>query len=124
LGILYEGDVSGHSLESICKRRLTGEGCGTALQDFVRSLISDITERIDDIDTVIGKAAPVWPIDQVSIVDRNIIRIAVSEITCFNKTPIKVAINEAVELGKIYGSDSSSRFINGVLGSLVGNKIG
>ena len=72
MGILYEGDVAGHSLESICKRRLTGEGCGTAVQDFVRSLISDITERIDEIDTFIRKAAPVWPIEQVSIVDRNI----------------------------------------------------
>tara|TARA_B100000809_G_C14674098_1_gene364364 strand:- start:16 stop:450 length:435 start_codon:yes stop_codon:yes gene_type:complete len=124
LGILYEGDVAGHSFESTCKRRLTGERCGKALQEFVRSLISDITERIDDIDAFIGKAAPVWPIEQISIVDKNIIRIAVSEITCFNKTPIKVAINEAVELGKIYGSDSSPRFINGVLGSLVENKIG
>lgn len=123
MGILYEGDVSGHSLEIISKRRLRGEKCGKSLQKFVLSLITDIVERIDEIDGFIEKAAPVWPIEQISIVDRNIIRIAVSEITCSNKTPIKVAINEAVELGKTYGSESSPRFINGVLGSLVGNDI-
>ncbi len=124
MGILYEGDVSGHSLAIISKRRLKSERCGKSLQEFVRSLISDILERTDEIDAFIEKAAPVWPIGQISIVDRNIIRIAVSEITCSNKTPIKVAINEAVELGKTYGSESSPRFINGVLGSLVGNDIG
>lgn len=123
LGILYEGDIAGHSLESICERRLTTERCGKALENFVESLISDIKDRIDYIDAFIVKTAPVWPIEQLSVVDKNIIRIAISEITSFNKTPIKVAINEAVELGKLYGSESSSRFINGVLGSLIRNEI-
>ncbi|MDH3943913.1 MAG: transcription antitermination factor NusB, partial [Anaerolineae bacterium] len=69
-------------------------------------------------DAFIAEHAPEWPIDQVSVVDRNLLRIALWEIAVSEDTPVKVAINEAIELAKKYGSDSSSRFVNGVLGSL------
>jgi N utilization substance protein B len=72
----------------------------------------------DQLDEFIAKHAPDWPLDQVAIIDRNILRIALWEFAVSGKTPIKVAINEAVELAKMYGSDSSPRFVNGVLGSL------
>ena len=70
------------------------------------------------LDEVIAEHAPEWPLDQVAFIDRNILRLALWEIAIFKNTPIKVAINEAVELAKEYGSDSTPRFVNGVLGSL------
>ncbi|MFN2291384.1 MAG: transcription antitermination factor NusB, partial [Anaerolineae bacterium] len=73
----------------------------------------------EDLDRLIGEYAPEWPVDQIAIIDRNILRIAIYEILVGDDTPTKVAINEAVELAKEYGSDSSGRFVNGVLGSLV-----
>ncbi len=72
----------------------------------------------ETLDHFIAEHAPEWPLDQVAIVDRNILRIALWEFAVYGKTPIKVVINEAVELAKTYGSDSSPRFVNGVLGSL------
>lgn len=68
---------------------------------------------------MITEHAPEWPLDQVAVIDRNILRIALWEFAVEKRTPVKVAINEAIELAKVYGSDSSSRFVNGVLGSLV-----
>ena len=70
------------------------------------------------IDSTIKEFAPAWPIDQISIVDRNILRLAIDEILIDNKVPVKVAINEAVELAKKFGGDHSSKFVNGVLGSV------
>jgi N utilization substance protein B len=70
------------------------------------------------LDDFIAQQAPEWPLDQVAIIDRNILRIALWEFAVAGVTPIKVAINEAIEMSKIYGSDSTPRFVNGVLGSL------
>jgi N utilization substance protein B len=71
------------------------------------------------IDSVVGELAPEWPIDQIAAVDRNVLRIAIYELLFEPEIPPKVAINEAVELAKLFGSESSPRFVNGVLGSLV-----
>src|SRR5205085_10913622 len=71
-----------------------------------------------DLDSVIAQSAPNWPIEQMSKIDKNILRLAIFEILFDNRVPLKAAINEAVELGKRFGSDSSSRFINGVLGTV------
>jgi N utilization substance protein B len=71
-----------------------------------------------ELDRFIADHAPDWPLDQVAIIDRNILRIALWEFAVADGTPLKVAINEAVELAKTYGSDSAPRFVNGVLGSL------
>ncbi|MBE0697911.1 MAG: hypothetical protein IH586_13395 [Anaerolineaceae bacterium] len=70
------------------------------------------------MDDFIAQHAPEWPMDQVAVVDRNILRIALWEFAVARVTPLKVAINEAIEMAKIYGSDSTPRFVNGVLGAL------
>ena len=119
LQVLYEYDVTGHSLHDILKARLADESLDLHLEDFVREIIYGVTPIFNKLDTVITEHAPEWPLEQVAMIDRNILRIALWEFAVAKCTPIKVAINEAIELGKIYGSDSSSRFINGVLGSLV-----
>ena len=82
-------------------------------------LVRGVLEHRPDLDRVIMGIATDWPLDQMAIVDRNILRIAVFEIMIDQETPVKVAINEAVELAKLFGSDSSQRFVNGVLGTLV-----
>ena len=88
------------------------------LEKFAYSLVRGITPIRSLLDEHIAEHAPEWPIDQVSIIDRNLLRIALFEFAVSCETPIKVAINEAIELAKIYGSDSTPRFVNGVLGSL------
>jgi N utilization substance protein B len=75
-------------------------------------------EHLASIDDVIRQAAPQWPVEQLSAVDRNILRLAIREILMNNGAPIRAAINEAVELAKSFGSDSSAKFVNGVLGSV------
>ena len=119
LQVLYEYDVAGHPLEDIVFARLADENMELKLEDFVRQIVYGVTPIIEKLDSVITEHAPEWPLDQVAIIDRNILRIALWEFAVEKCTPIKVAINEAIELAKIYGSDSSSRFVNGVLGSLV-----
>lgn len=87
--------------------------------DFARELVEGVNAHQRQLDELIGRYAPEWPVDQIAIVDRNILRMAIYEILLCDDTPVKVAINEAVELAKEFGSDSSGRFVNGVLGSLV-----
>ncbi|OGO00668.1 MAG: transcription antitermination factor NusB, partial [Chloroflexi bacterium RBG_13_52_12] len=86
--------------------------------DFVRELISGTVKNREEIDRHIHKFAPAWPVDQIATVDRNILRLAIFEILFDNKVPVKVAVNEAVELAKTFGSESSAKFINGVLGAV------
>lgn len=119
LQVLYEYDVAGHPLGDAIFARLEEEALEANLEDFVREIVYGVTPIVDKLDEVITDHAPEWPLDQVAIIDRNILRIALWEFAVAKCTPIKVAINEAIELAKVYGSDSSSRFINGVLGSLV-----
>ncbi len=118
LQALFETDLVGHPIGTALEHRLAD----TALEDRLVSFTENITRSVwpikDELDTFIGEHAPEWPLEQVAIVDRNILRIALWEFAVSGETPIKVAINEAVELAKTYGSDSSPRFINGVLGSL------
>ncbi len=85
---------------------------------FARELIQDVLNSKNSIDAVIRTHAPAWPLSQMAVVDRNILRIAICEIMVEGKVPVKVAINEAIELAKMFGSDTSHKFINGVLGSV------
>jgi N utilization substance protein B len=89
------------------------------LCEFARQIVVGVLPIIHDLDRLIAVHAPEWPLDQVAVIDRNILRIALWEIAVSQQTPMKVAINEAVELSKEFGSDSTPRFVNGVLGSLV-----
>lgn len=119
LQALYEIDVAGHSPGSVWGQRVAEEDLTDTLAEFAREIIFGVHPLTMVLDEFIAKHAPEWPLDQVAIIDRNILRIALWEIAVYGKTPVKVAINEAVELGKVYGSDSTPRFVNGVLGSLV-----
>jgi transcription antitermination protein NusB len=118
LQALYEIDVSGHPPGSVIQERLEDGELEPELVEFTRQIVLGIAPMFETLDRFIAEHAPEWPLDQVAIVDRNILRIALWEFAVYGKTPIKVAINEAVELAKTYGSDSSPRFVNGVLGSL------
>ena len=85
---------------------------------FVAELVNNVIIRADEIDKIITAYAPDWPIDQITTVDRNILRIGVNELKFVENIPSKVAINEAIELAKTFGGESSGRFVNGVLGAI------
>ncbi|MBX4187993.1 MAG: transcription antitermination factor NusB [Candidatus Doudnabacteria bacterium] len=88
---------------------------------FILELIKGVTDNMAKIDVIITETAPEWPLDQITIVDRNILRLGIFELMFAKQVPPKVAINEAVELGKAFGGESSGKFINGVLGTLYKN---
>jgi N utilization substance protein B len=103
----------------VIEQRLEGSGLPQSGDDFARELVEGVSTHQERLDSLIACYAPEWPVDQIAIVDRNVLRISIYEILMREDTPTKVAINEAVELAKQFGSDSSGRFVNGVLGSLV-----
>ena len=120
---LYEWDFSGkksNALEKIVEKNIREFGPGLQDKDFIWQLIKGVVSNISNIDKIIEKAAPEWPIDQISIIDRNVLRIGLYELLYGNKeeVPPKVAINEAIELAKSFGGESSGKFINGVLGTV------
>jgi N utilization substance protein B len=119
LQALFEIDSVGHDPVMVLQRRLEEKALPASGSKFARNLVSGVLEHKTYLDELIQKNAPEWPVEQIAIIDRNILRIAIFEIAIDQGTPLKVAINEAVELAKLFGSDSSSRFINGVLGTLV-----
>ena len=115
---LYEVDAVGHDPENVLTEHIRESGLTGEHADFVRALVMGVIQNRETIDGFIRQFAPAWPIDQISLVDRNILRLAISEILTDNKVPLKVAINEAVELAKRFGGEHSSKFVNGVLGSV------
>jgi transcription antitermination protein NusB len=118
LQVLYEIDMANHPPADAFKERLEETPLSGELAEFARQIIFGVLPLTKDLDQIIAKYAPEWPFEQVAAIDRNILRIACWEFAVHHDTPIKVAINEAVELAKSYGSDSAPRFVNGVLGSL------
>jgi len=119
LQVLYEIDVmENHLPGEALASRLEETPLENQLDQFVEQIIFGVLPIRDKLDEFISAHAPEWPLDQVAIIDRNILRIALWEFAVFGRTPVKVAINEAIELAKLYGSDSAGRFVNGVLGSL------
>ena len=118
LQVLYEVDMANHVPGEVFTARLEETPLADELAEFARQIIFGILPIAHELDQLIAKYAPEWPLDQIAAIDRNILRMALWEFAVFHETPIKVAINEAVELAKQYGSDSAPRFVNGVLGSL------
>ena len=118
LQVLYEADCAGHKAEEAATRLLANQRLSAENSAFIRELVGGVICNKEKIDHNIQSFAPAWPIEQISLIDRNILRLAIFEVLFDNKTPIKVAINEAVELAKKFGTDSSSKFVNGVLGSV------
>ena len=118
LQTLYEVDSVGHDIEDTVANLLRNVNLSEENVAFVRELAKGVIQNRDEIDRNIRNFAPVWPLEQIPLIDRNILRLAIFEILFDNEVPVKVAINEAVELAKTFGSDNSARFINGVLGSV------
>jgi len=118
LQVLYEYDQTGHPPALSLQQRLLEDHIDQNLQEFSEKIVQGVYPIILQLDEIIARHAPEWPLDQIATIDRNIIRIALWEFAVEQCTPIKVAINEAIELAKLYGSDSTPRFVNGVLGSL------
>lgn len=118
LQALYEIDLSNHLPGVVIEERLNDSDLDEELSLFARQIVVGVTPLFATLDQFIAEQAPEWPLDQVATVDRNILRMALWEFALYGKTPVKVVINEAVELSKLYGSDSTPRFVNGVLGSL------
>lgn len=119
LETLYEIDAAEHDPNAVLSRRLAEELMDGAAATFLHDLVAGVIKNRGALDRLIQEFAPEWPVDQMAIIDRNILRMAIYELVVSQQTPVKVAINEAVELAKVYGSDSAPRFVNGVLGTLV-----
>lgn len=118
---LFEWDFKGNPtaiLPAIVEHNLEEFGPGLEEQEFTKNLVDGVIEHLSDIDELISKFAPSWPIAQITLVDRNILRIGVFELKYDQNIPPKVAINEAIELAKSFGGAASGKFVNGVLGSM------
>ena len=120
---LYEWDFYGKkdgALDNIIERNIRDFGPGLEDLDFVRELAKGVLDHLQNIDGIIEKAAPEWPLSQIPIIDRNVLRIGLFELLYSNKeeVPPKVAINEAIELAKTFSGKTSGKFVNGVLGTV------
>ncbi len=123
LQALYEIDCVDHPPEEVVARYLEeNENLGEDAAEFFRTLVLRTFEVKDELDRIIAESAPEWPIEELAIIDRSILRLSLWELVSMDSTPMKVTINEAVELAKRYGSDSAARFVNGVLGTLATNQ--
>ncbi len=118
LQVLYEIDIVDHLPGEVFQHRQEESKLADDLANFAHEIIFGVIPIREILDQYIAEHASDWPLDQVATIDRNILRIALWEIAVYSGTPIKVAINEAIELAKMYGSDNASRFVNGVLGAL------
>jgi N utilization substance protein B len=118
LQALYELDCTKHKVEETSARLRARETLAQETLSFSGELVKGVLQHKSEVDALIKKFAPAFPPEQMPIIDRNILRLAIFEILFNDETPFKVAINEAIELAKEFGSDSSPRLINGVLGSI------
>lgn len=121
--VLFEWDFQGRkdeNMEEIITHNVAEFAPGMEDCEFTKNLITGTLKNRASIDALIEKCAPEWPLDQVTIVDRNILRLGIFELIYgkYEEVPPKVAINEAIELAKAFGGESSARFVNGVLGTI------
>jgi N utilization substance protein B len=118
LQALYEADCATHDAEAVVERLLAETDLAEENNNFAVELVRGVLQNRDEIDQNIKRFAPAWPVNQIAIIDRNILRLAIFEILFDNKVPVKVAVSEAVELAKTFGSQNSAKFVNGVLGTV------
>lgn len=118
LQALYEIDCTNHNVNMVLNERLASDYFREEIHVLTTRLVKEVLAHRAQLDAYIRRYAPEWPLDQIAILDRNILRIAIYELTIDDSVPIKVAINEAVELAKTFGTESTPRFVNGVLGTL------
>ena len=119
LQVLYEIDASGHDHQKSFDKMVVQVHLHKSVIEFASILTFGVIENLKKIDEIIQSYAYAWPISQIAYVDRNILRIAIFELLHHQETPSKVVINEAIEISKVFGSDNSSKFVNGVLGSVL-----
>lgn len=122
LQALYEIDCADHAVLDVLPQRLQSGSLPAEAHAFVYQLVNGVLAQQETLDPLIQKYAPEWPVAQMAIIDRNILRMAIFEIAVLDTAPLRVVINEAVELAKAFGADTAPRFINGVLGSLVADE--
>jgi N utilization substance protein B len=122
LQALFEIDCVDHPVGHVVQQRIRDIALPEEGRSFVLRIVQGVLANRAQLDELISTYAPEWPIEQMAFIDRNILRIALFEFLIDQGTPPKVAINEAVELAKTFGSDSSQRFVNGVLGTLLSQK--
>jgi N utilization substance protein B len=117
---LYQWDFNGKGDNVVDVLRTNKESFAPEFDDqgFIEHLVKGVLDHVDEIDGQIVKFAPEWPLDQITIVDRNVLRLGIFELRYDDKIPAKVAINEAIELAKAFGGESSGKFVNGVLGAV------
>ncbi|HET7037267.1 MAG TPA: transcription antitermination factor NusB [Thermomicrobiaceae bacterium] len=118
LQVLFEVDVAGHQASDVLARYMADLALPQPVRRYVERLVTGVMQHLEEIDKQIGEAAPAFPVGQLPAVDRNILRIAIYELQQEPDVPVKAAINEAVELAKRFGGENSSRFVNGVLGTI------
>lgn len=118
LQTLYEYDMARHAPQEVLERHAEERHLPEKVVEYASELVMGVCNHLADIDAHIQSAAPEWPLYQMARIDKNILRLAIYEILFNTTVPAKAAINEAVELAKQFGSDTSSRFVNGVLGTI------
>ncbi len=116
---LYEADLVGHDAETVLARLIDQEKLSGDNASFALELVKGVIEHRKELDRDIHKHAKAFPVAQMPVIDRNVLRLAIYEIIIDNRISVKIGINEAVELAKSFGTDSSPKFVNGVLGSIV-----
>jgi N utilization substance protein B len=121
LQVLYEIDSSNHWAEEVLARAVQESSLPELAADFAGKLVNGVIQNKKAVDAQIRRFAPLFPLEQIAIIDRNILRLAIYEILFNSDVPVKAAVNEAVELAKEFGGNGSPKFINGVLGSVIAN---
>lgn len=117
--VLFEADSSGRDLETVLARQLEESQLSAEARSFAAALVRGVQDHRDEIDATIEAHATAFPLEDIALVDRNVLRLAIYEVLFdTRRAPLRVAINEAVEIAKGYGSESSGRFVNGVLGAV------
>jgi N utilization substance protein B len=119
LQALYEMDSTQRDSQTVLSHKRPQLTPTAKSRTFARKVVEGVFEKCAEIDGLIALHAPDWPVDQIPNIDRNILRIAIFELMDVYETPTKVVINEAIELAKVFGSDTSPKFVNGVLGAVV-----
>ncbi len=122
LQILYEIDTASHPAGPVLAHHLNLRQLKPKVARYVQHLVEGVVGSMAEIDQAISKYAPDFPLDQLAVIDRNVLRIAIFEFAIVARTPVGAAIDEAVELAKLFGADNAPAFINGVLGSLADDK--
>lgn len=117
--VLFEHDLTGHNPARALEYHLAEEPLPADAAEFARNLVYGTLAHRAELDEIIRRFAPAWPLEQMNAVDKNILRLALYEVLFENQVPVKAAINEAVELAKLFGTDASPKFVNGVLGAVV-----